>query len=130
MGNAMKEASEKASGKAAEFAHDHPYFCASIAVGILVILMPWALEALGLAELGPVEDERDTSRIERILIKNFRNVCCLVVVDLLWLCDEGNLVLVLSAPRIGLALIGCVTSLLRVISHVVFKASRSIPTRH
>lgn len=70
MGKAMKEAFEKAVAEAADFAHDHPYFCALIAVGILVILMPWALEALGFAELGPVEGEIDTSQIaKQILIK-------------------------------------------------------------
>jgi hypothetical protein len=55
MGKAVTEASEKAIAEAAGFAHDHPYFCALIAVGILAILMPWVLEALGFAELGPVE---------------------------------------------------------------------------
>ncbi|RDL37478.1 Uncharacterized protein BP5553_04911 [Venustampulla echinocandica] len=55
VGMAMKEASEKAIAEAADFAHDHPYFCALIAIGILAILMPWVLEVLGFAELGPVE---------------------------------------------------------------------------
>jgi hypothetical protein len=65
MGKAMKEASGKAIAEAADFAHDHPYFCALIAVGILAILMPWVLEALGFAELGPVEGEIDTSQIAK-----------------------------------------------------------------
>lgn len=63
MGKAMKEASEKAITTAAGFAHDHPYFCALIAVGILAVLMPWVLEALGFAELGPVEGEINTYQI-------------------------------------------------------------------
>lgn len=63
MGKAMREASEKAIAEAAGFAQDHPYFCALIAVGVLAILMPWVLEALGFAELGPVEGEIDNSQI-------------------------------------------------------------------
>jgi len=55
MGQAMKEAFDKAVSEATEFARDHPIFCTVIALGILVILMPWVLEALGFAELGPVE---------------------------------------------------------------------------
>ncbi|KFY20892.1 hypothetical protein V491_03339 [Pseudogymnoascus sp. VKM F-3775] len=55
MGGAMAEAFEKAFSEASGFAHDHPFFCALIAVGILAILMPWLLEALGFAELGPLE---------------------------------------------------------------------------
>ncbi|KFY04391.1 hypothetical protein V491_09368 [Pseudogymnoascus sp. VKM F-3775] len=55
MGATMTEAFEKAVSEASGLAHEHPYFCALIAVGILAILMPWVLEALGFAELGPVE---------------------------------------------------------------------------
>jgi len=55
MGKAMKEASGKAIDEAVDLAHEHPYFCALVAVGVLAILMPWLLEALGFAELGPIE---------------------------------------------------------------------------
>lgn len=55
VGTVMKEASEKAVQAAIGFARDHPYFCALIAIGVLAILMPWALEALGFTELGPAE---------------------------------------------------------------------------
>jgi len=55
MGKTMAEAANKAIAEATGFALDHPYFCAVIAVGVLAILMPWVLEALGFAELGPVE---------------------------------------------------------------------------
>jgi hypothetical protein len=55
MGQAMKEAFEKATKEAADFAHDHPVFCTLIALGILAILVPWAVVALGFGELGPVE---------------------------------------------------------------------------
>lgn len=57
MGKAMKDASARALEEAGGFAHDHPFFCAVLAVGVLAILMPWALEALGFAELGVVEGE-------------------------------------------------------------------------
>ncbi|TVY37057.1 hypothetical protein LOCC1_G007271 [Lachnellula occidentalis] len=55
MGKTMTEASNKAIAEAAGFAQDHEFLCALIAVGVLAILMPWVLEALGFAELGPVE---------------------------------------------------------------------------
>lgn len=37
------------------FVIEHPVMCTIIALGVLAILAPWALEALGFAELGPVE---------------------------------------------------------------------------
>lgn len=37
------------------FTTTHPVFCTVIAIGILVLLAPWALEALGFGELGPIE---------------------------------------------------------------------------
>lgn len=55
MGQAMKDASGRAIEEARDFASEHPYFCALIAVGVLAVLMPWVLEALGFAELGPLE---------------------------------------------------------------------------
>lgn len=61
MGGAMKEAFDTATVAASEFVHEHPVFTAAVAVvvaiGILVLLVPWAVEALGFAELGPVEGE-------------------------------------------------------------------------
>ncbi|ERF76607.1 hypothetical protein EPUS_04427 [Endocarpon pusillum Z07020] len=59
MGGAMKEASDKATVAASDFVHEHPVFTAAVAVvvaiGILVLLAPWAVEALGFGELGPIE---------------------------------------------------------------------------
>jgi hypothetical protein len=55
MGQAVKEAFEKATKEAAGFAHDHPAFCTLIALGILVALAPWVIGALGFGELGPIE---------------------------------------------------------------------------
>ncbi|KAI8627393.1 hypothetical protein F5Y19DRAFT_442992 [Xylariaceae sp. FL1651] len=62
MGPAMAEAYDRASEAADnvfQFAKDHPVATAGlltiIAVGLLVILAPMVVEALGFAELGPVE---------------------------------------------------------------------------
>ncbi|KIL66900.1 hypothetical protein M378DRAFT_160444 [Amanita muscaria Koide BX008] len=58
MGQAMKDAYEKAAQVVADiwgFAKEHPVFCALVALGILVILLPWAIEVLGFGELGPTE---------------------------------------------------------------------------
>jgi hypothetical protein len=57
MGSIMKEAFDKAVAEATDFAKEHPVYCTLIALGILVLLVPWAIEALGFAELGPVEGE-------------------------------------------------------------------------
>lgn len=58
-GAAMKEACDKASAAAVEFVREHPVFTevvvTIVAIGILVIIFPWAVEALGFGELGPVE---------------------------------------------------------------------------
>jgi len=37
------------------FVIQHPIMCTVIALGVLAIVAPWVLEALGFAELGPVE---------------------------------------------------------------------------
>lgn len=37
------------------FVKEHPVFCTVIALGVLVILAPWVIEALGFGVLGPVE---------------------------------------------------------------------------
>ncbi|GME54599.1 hypothetical protein C8Q74DRAFT_726388 [Neofusicoccum parvum] len=55
MSGTMKEALEKATGAASEFARDHPVYFTLIALGVLVILTPWVIEALGFGELGPIE---------------------------------------------------------------------------
>jgi hypothetical protein len=57
-GQVMKEAFKKVISEARKFAHSHPYFCILIALGILALLMPWVLEALGFAKLGPVKGDR------------------------------------------------------------------------
>ena len=62
MNPAMQEAYDKACEAAKiidGFAADHPIatavFCTVIALGILVVLAPYALELLGFSELGPIE---------------------------------------------------------------------------
>ena len=37
------------------FVIEHPIMCTVIALGVLAIIAPWMLEALGFAELGPIE---------------------------------------------------------------------------
>lgn len=37
------------------FVIEHPVMCTVIALGVLCIIAPWVIEALGFAELGPIE---------------------------------------------------------------------------
>ena len=59
MGKAMKKAFDKASSAATDFAQKHPVYTAAIitiiAIGVLVVITPWVVEALGFGELGPIE---------------------------------------------------------------------------
>jgi len=58
MGQAMKDAYDKATKvieEVLQFGKDHPVFVAVVALGILVVLAPWAIAALGFGELGPIE---------------------------------------------------------------------------
>jgi ElaB/YqjD/DUF883 family membrane-anchored ribosome-binding protein len=61
MGPALAEAvdaTEDAARDVFTFSKDHPYLVAGfvtiVAVGILVLMAPWVVEALGFSELGPV----------------------------------------------------------------------------
>lgn len=58
LGSVLKEAYDKAF-EAAEgiegFIREHPVFCTVIALGVLVIIAPWVIEALGFGELSPIE---------------------------------------------------------------------------
>ena len=60
MANAFQKASD-AVDAIGEFAREHPLWTAAVVAivvfGILVLLAPYFLEALGFAELGPVEGE-------------------------------------------------------------------------
>ncbi len=55
MGQVMKEAFNKATEEAYGFAGKHPVYATIIALGILVVLAPWVIEALGFGEIGPIE---------------------------------------------------------------------------
>jgi hypothetical protein len=58
LGPALKEAYDKTLDIAQGiegFIKEHPVFCTIIALGVLVIIAPWAIEALGFGELGPIE---------------------------------------------------------------------------
>ncbi|KAF1852104.1 uncharacterized protein K460DRAFT_274148 [Cucurbitaria berberidis CBS 394.84] len=59
LGPAMRDAYHKAWDVARSiegFVIEHPIMCTMIALGVLAILSPWVLEALGFAEAGPVAD--------------------------------------------------------------------------
>ena len=58
LGPAIREAYHKAWEVANEiegFVIQHPVMCTIIALGVLVIIAPWVIEALGFGELGPME---------------------------------------------------------------------------
>ncbi|KAK2057428.1 hypothetical protein LY76DRAFT_594222 [Colletotrichum caudatum] len=57
IGQVVGEAVDKAADAARSvpgFAADHPVFVTLVAVGVLVVVAPWVVEALGFGELGPV----------------------------------------------------------------------------
>lgn len=56
-----------------------------VAIGILVILVPWAVEALGFGELGPIEGKLFLHTMvlsKHCLLTWLRIVCCVVAVDI------------------------------------------------
>ncbi|KAJ5757467.1 uncharacterized protein N7511_006161 [Penicillium nucicola] len=55
MAQAAADAAAKSRDAAIDFATDHPVYATLIALGILALLTPWALEILGFGELGPIE---------------------------------------------------------------------------
>lgn len=57
IGQALKEAFDRATEEARVFVTEHPVLVTVIAIGILALLVPWTLEVLGFAELGIVEGE-------------------------------------------------------------------------
>ncbi|KIW64248.1 hypothetical protein PV04_09195 [Phialophora macrospora] len=50
----LKDAFDKAVTEAAQFARDHPVWTTLIALGILAVLLPWVIEALGFGARGPI----------------------------------------------------------------------------
>ncbi|KAJ5632760.1 hypothetical protein N7490_009099 [Penicillium lividum] len=55
MAQAAADAAAKCKDAAIGFATEHPVYATLIAIGIMALLMPWALEILGFGELGPIE---------------------------------------------------------------------------
>lgn len=55
MAKAASDAAAQSRNAAVGFATDHPMYTTLIALGILALLTPWALEILGFGELGPIE---------------------------------------------------------------------------
>lgn len=55
MADVARIAVERSTKEAIGFARDHPAYATLIALGVLAILTPWVIEALGFSELGPVE---------------------------------------------------------------------------
>lgn len=53
LAKAMDDAVGKAEHAAWEFAKEHPYYTAIIAIGVLALLAPWVIDALGFGQLGP-----------------------------------------------------------------------------
>ncbi|EXF77594.1 hypothetical protein CFIO01_11671 [Colletotrichum fioriniae PJ7] len=59
IGQVVRETVDKsteAADSVFEFAKEHPVFVTIIAIGVLVIVAPWVVEALGFGELGPIAD--------------------------------------------------------------------------
>lgn len=63
MSQVMKDAVEKATAEAYDFAKEHPVYCTIIALGVLCLLWPWALEALGFGEAGIMEGKLRIKRL-------------------------------------------------------------------
>ena len=58
MSKVMADAFQRSKSEAqaiGDFVHDHPIIMTVIALGILVLLAPWVIEALGFGAAGPVE---------------------------------------------------------------------------
>ena len=104
MNQVMKEAYHRASQVVSDiwkFAKEHPVICALVALGILTILMPWVISALGFGELGPIEGIQVGNLCKRIYSNGWlvcRNLCCLVAVKICRLRACEFIVLVLPAP--------------------------------
>jgi hypothetical protein len=55
MAQAAADAVAQSKDAAISFAKDHPVYATLLALGVLALLTPWALEILGFGELGPIE---------------------------------------------------------------------------
>ena len=110
MGQAMRDAYDKAAKVVEEvwqFAKDHPVFVAVVGLGVLVVLAPWAIAALGFGELGPIEGVLCWllyCMCGQILMPfcSCRQVRCFVAVQVWKICACGLVVLFLPATRNGM----------------------------
>lgn len=64
MSQAMQDALERAVEEAVEFAEAHPVYFTILALGVLVALAPWVIEAVGFGELGPIEGKTSRSSFQ------------------------------------------------------------------
>lgn len=114
MREAMKDAYEKAIGAAdgiAGFSREHPVLtgciCAVIALGILVILAPAVIHALGFGVEGVVEGTIKTliSAMARVTwLIGHRHLCRKLAVDIWW--GGGGWVVAFLPTEAGRALLG------------------------
>ena len=111
MGQAMRDAYDKVAKVVEQlwqFAKDHPVFVAVVALGILVVLAPWAIEVLGFGELGPIEGMSTScwslytcAGRSWCRFFSYRHFCCLVAVHVWRLCACGVVVFLLPTTRNG-----------------------------
>lgn len=108
VGQFVREAMDKSTDSAESIfniAKDHPILVTIVAIGVLVIIAPWVLEALGFGELGPVAGEFQLTLNYRYpwsfmmteLIPCSRHFRFLVAGQVCRLCPRGLSVFVLSA---------------------------------
>lgn len=66
-----------------DFVEEHPILCTVIVLGIMALLMPWAIKALGFAVTGPVAGIPPTSPVTRKIARltlSHRIICSFVAV--------------------------------------------------
>lgn len=88
------------------FVIKHPVMCNIIALGVLAIIAPWVIEALGFAELGPAEGmytECRKVKLCTVLSCNIRLLRVLVAVDVRRVGAQGFAVFVFPALGHGVA---------------------------
>lgn len=82
------------------FVIEHPIMCTIIALGVLALVAPWVLSALGFGELGPIEGEIELQRFcERDTDNCKRYLCGVVGIHLWWAHPEG--ISIFFFPTIG-----------------------------
>lgn len=104
-GTAMTEALEKSTAAAVDFAHEHPLYATVIALGVLVVLAPWVIEALGFGELGPVQGGYHSSTFLAIINHSSRLSCRRMASEICRLRSAGIFVFILPKARDDVALL-------------------------